>query len=217
MAKNKDASQRGGSRAGWKKLLYGASIIIALGGSLILLAFTFLINDAIDQTRGLALTNVQDVQNDLTSLNGALASAENEMDAVNATLGNLQGTFIPLETGLQKTGYSIKELAGSASAVPGVSQAVPDLDNASVSFLDAAAQLNDTAATFGQHETDVGSLKDELEGIRQSISDQQTTLDQTVTSMNNIFGLVQLANLLFFLVVLGMFMMLIIDSAAGLL
>jgi peptidoglycan hydrolase CwlO-like protein len=217
MAKKKDVAH--GPHAGWKKLLYGASILIALGGSLILIVFTLLINDAIDQTRSLALANVQDVQNDLTALNGALSGAENELDAVNGTLSDLQDTFIPLEAGLQKTGDSMNELAGNASQLPVVGQAVPvaDLDNASASLLAAASELNDTSATLGQHEEDIGNLSGELDGISQSISDQQVTLDQTATSLTDIFGLIQLANFLFFLVVISMFVMLVINSAAGLL
>ncbi len=219
MAKKKDVVGEDGPHAGWKKLLYGVSIAIALCGSVILIAFTFLLNDAIDKTRDLTLTNVHEVQDDFTALDGALSSAEDELDVVNSTLSGLQGTFTPLESGLRKTGDAIGGMADAISAVPLIGQTVPlgDLKAASASMKDAAAKLNDTSATFEQHKAGMSSLKDKVEGIRQSVSDQRATLDQTATSLADIFGLIKLANFLFFLVVISMFIMLVIDSAAGLL
>jgi peptidoglycan hydrolase CwlO-like protein len=219
MAKKKGDAEAAEPRSGWKQILYGASIVIALAGSLVLIVFTFLLNDAIDKTRDLVLANVQDIQNDLTSLDGTLSSAEDELDMVNSTLSGLQGTFTPLETGLRKTGDAIGGMATTVSAVPLIGQSVPvaDLKSAAASMTDAAAELNKTAATFEQHKADMSNLKDKVEGIRQSVSDQKATLDKTATSLGDIFGLVKLANFLFFLVVLSMFTMLVIDSAAGLL
>ena len=219
MARNPGASKGTDAQAGWKKLLYGASIAIALGGSLVLIVFTFLLNDAIDKTRDLVLANLQDVRNDLTTLGGALSSAEDELGVVNTTMTDLQGSFVPLENGLHKTGDSINELADTASQVPFIGQTVPvtDLRNASASMEDAAAKLNQTAATFEQHKAKMDELRGSVDAIRQSVSAQESALDQSAASIASIFGLVKIANFLFFIVVISMFVMLVIDSAAGLL
>jgi hypothetical protein len=219
MARKKEVATKGDPHEGWKKLLYSSSIVIALGGSLVLLVFTFLINDALDKTRDLTLTNVQGVQNDLIALDGALTDAEAELGVVNTTLTDLQGTLTPLEMGLRKTGDSINGMANAVSQIPLIGQAVPvaDLQNASGSMLNAAAKLNDTAATFEAHKAGMSSLKDKVEEIRQSVSSQEAALGNTYTSIENVFGLIKIANFLFFLVVISMFSMLVINSAAGLL
>jgi septal ring factor EnvC (AmiA/AmiB activator) len=219
MAKNKDVPEGNGPHAGWKKLLYGASILISFVGSLVLLAFTFLINDALDKTRDLTLTSVEGIQGDLAALDNALAGAEQELNVVNDTLSGLQGAFTPLESGLRKTGDSIESLADAASSIPLIGPTVPTtaLKEASGSMKAAAAELGQTAATFDAHKTTMGELQSKVGEIRQTVSAQRTTLAQTATSIEDVFGLIKLANFLFFLVVISMFSMLVINSAAGLL
>ena len=221
MAKKKEGAEAraGGRHTGWKKLLYGSAIFISFGGSLLLLIFTFLINDAMDKTRDLALANVENIGNDLTALEGALESAENELGMLNATITGLQETFTPLENGLRKTGTSIEDMADAISQVPFIGQTVPlaDLRNASDSMEEAASGLNETAATLDGHKAGMSELKGRVGGIRQEVANQRATLAQTASSIADVFGLIKIANALFFLVVICMFGMLVIDSAAGML
>lgn len=229
MAGKKEGGERGSAEGegqarkaapfGWKKALYGASILISFGGSLVLLAFTFLLNDAMDKARDLVLANVQAVQGELESLEGTLAAAEAEVGTVDATLDGLEATLVPLESGLSKTGTSIGGFADTVAMMPlvGGSMPVGDLRNASASMAEAASRLNQTVATFGEHKANMDGLKAGIEDVRLSVAGQKAALAQTGKALGDIFGLMKVANFLFFLVVICMFSMLVINSAAGLL
>jgi septal ring factor EnvC (AmiA/AmiB activator) len=209
----------GRARFKWKKALYGASIAISFCGSLVLLAFTFLLNDALDKTRDLVLENVAGVQKDLESLEGALATAETEVASMNATLGGLKGAFVPLENGLRRTGSSLGDFANTAAMMPFIGEAVPvaELRAASASMAESADKLNETLDTFDAHTRGIGELGAKIGEIRMTVSGQMAALAQTQTALGDVFGLVKVANFLFFIVVISMFSMLVINSAAGLL
>jgi hypothetical protein len=159
------------------------------------------------------------VQADLQSLEAALATAESEVAAVNATFDGLKGAFVPLESGLRRTGGSLGDFADTAAMMPFIGEAVPvaELRAASASMTESADRLNETVGTFDAHTRGIGELGAKIGEIRMTVSGQMATLAQTQTALGDIFGLVKVANFLFFIVVISMFSMLVINSAAGLL
>lgn len=223
MAKKRRSDGSGGGEAavsggGIKKLAYGASILIALGGSVLLLIFTFLINDALDRTQALVQQNIADLDRDLLAIQGALEGAESELATANETLAGLGDSLLPLAQGLAETGSSVGGVADAMGSIPLMGQ-MPQLSglrSASASLRDSSAKLNATAAIFSRHQENVAGMLAKTGELRASVSMQRATLAQTTAAMREIFGLVKIANLLFFVVVISMFAMLVMNSAAGL-
>lgn len=217
MAGKKENAEAEEPHTGWKKLLYGASIMVSLGGSFLLLIFTFLINDALDRTQAAVTSNILDVQNELSALELALFSAESSLDGLNATIAGLADSMVPLSAGLGSTADSLGGLAGTLSSIPliGNIPAVGQLRDGGASLKQSATGLNTTAATFAGQAAQLSDLKARIGDIRGGVSAQKQTLAKTLTAMNEIFGLIKVANLLFFIVVLCMFLMLVMNSAAG--
>jgi len=218
----KDSGEKNGSGnglQGWKKLLYGASIMVSLGGSFLLLIFTFLINDAIDRTQAAVTSNILDVQDELSALELALFSAEGSLDGLNATMAGLGDSMGPLAAGLGSTADSLGGMADSIASIPliGNIPALGELRSGGASLRQSAAGLNLTAATFEGQTAQLSDLKSRVGDIRAGVSAQKQTLAGTLKSMEETFGLVKVANLLFFIVVLCMFLMLVMNSAAGML
>ena len=214
-----EGNGQNGGLQGWKKLLYGASIMVSLGGSFLLLIFTFLINDALDRTQAAVTSNIIDIQNELSALELALFSAEGSLDGLDATMAGLSDSMGPLSAGLASTASSLDGMADSIASIPliGNIPAVGELRDGGASLKQSAAGLNQTAATFEGQAAQLSDLKSRVGEIRAGVSAQKQTLAGTLKAMDDIFGLIKVANLLFFIVVLCMFLMLVMNSAAGIL
>lgn len=201
----------------WKKILYAISILIVLAGSLCLLVFTFIINDTLDKTQFALVSNVDAIQNDLSSLDLVLSNAETEFNRTNTTLESMQISILSLSNGLNKTGKTFDSLASSLSSIPIIGSTIPsgDIQNASSSLIGSANELATVASQFDGHKTGVSDITLSLGGLRGSISSQMAGLQQTKKSVLDIFGLMKLANFLFFIVVVCMFGTITINSVAG--
>ena len=200
-----------------KKLLYGASILIAFLGTFGLLIFTFMVNDALDKTQGAITSNIDAVENDLRGLQSVAGGAETELDSVNATLGDLGGSIIPLADGLDSTASSINSISQAASSIPMLGSGMTgQLASAATSMSDSASKLRLAITGFSSNQKGISDMKDAIGAIKSSISDQLTGLDSTKTSIEDIFGLIKIANILFFIAVVCMFGTLIMNSIAGL-
>jgi methyl-accepting chemotaxis protein len=204
---------------GWKKLLYSASIGIAFIGCFILLIFTFLINDALDKTRNAVLGNIDGLDSSMRGVESALAAAEKELNTTNSTLEGLEKSFGPLSSSLGSTADALEGTAKTISLLelisPGISSYTSDLRDAASSLKTSASSLNSTALSFEDHKTNLGDLKKSMGDIRNSVSSQRKTISETRKTLDDVFGLIRIANILFFFVVISMFVILILDSAAG--
>ena len=59
-------------------------------------------------------------------------------------------------------------------------------------------------------------LKENLKSVKDSLKDQREALGETKKSVEDIFELAKLANIMFFFVIVSMFVILILNSVAGL-
>jgi chromosome segregation ATPase len=204
---------------GWKKLLYSASIAISLIGCFVLFVFSLIINDALDKTRSAVLGNIDGLDASMRDVEGALMAAEKELNTTNATLEGLEGAFDPLANSLSSTADALDGTASTISLLelvsPGISSYTSDLKDAAGSLRQSAGSLNSSALSFDDHKANLGELKSSISGIRQSVSSQRSTISQTRAALDEVFGLIGIANILFFFVVISMFVVLILDSAAG--
>ncbi|VVC02617.1 Uncharacterised protein [Candidatus Bilamarchaeum dharawalense] len=207
-----------GDKFPWKKLLYFASILVALVGSFILLIVTFMIHDALDKTQSTVLSNVDAVIQDLVSLETALITLESEVSTVNQSLDDLYSAFVPLSDGMNKTGNTLISLADSLSLIPTIGPTIPtaSLRETSLSLKDSANKLSETASGLVDHKQGVADIADAIGNIKNDLHTQRENLQQTKKSIADIFGLIKLANILFFVVVLCMFGTFLMNSVAGL-
>lgn len=217
MAKKKADGAGEDGLQGWKKLLYGASILVSLGGSFLLLIFTFLINDAIDRTQATVDANIAAIEGELSSLELALFSAEGSISGINETMAGLTDSIAPLGAGLDSTGNSLGGMADAISSIPliGNIPAVGGLRSGGMSLKESAAGLGNVTAAFRAQTAQLSELRSRIGDIRDGVSAQKRALGDTKKSLDDVFGLVKVANLLFFIVVICMFLMLVMNSAAG--
>lgn len=204
---------------GWKKLLNAISIAIAIMGCFVLLVFSFMINDAVDKTKSTVSSNVDSLYASLGNLEAAFVAAEDELDAANTTLDDLKGSIGPLSEGLRSTAGALDGTARTFSLLdvitPGISAYTSELEGAAASLEESAEKLDGSMSTFDEHKDTLGELKGSISGIRQSLSSQRAALGETKESMEEVFNLIKIANVLFFFVVMGIFLILILRSATG--
>lgn len=202
----------------WKTVLYGASIMVSLIGSFGLLIFTFLIYDSLDKTESLALANIDGVQSDLGGVEQSLVSAEAEISSANSTLDDVQSSLVPLSAGLEDTGSSIDSIAAAISGLPVVGSSIPTsgLADASASLKDSGTRLANATSGLEANKATMGGLLAGVETLRASVHDQESTLAQTRSSLEDVFGLMKIASVLFFFVALCVFTTIGMNSVAGL-
>lgn len=202
----------------WKRILSGISILVSLIGAFGLLIFAFMINDALDKTESLTLQNIDGLMADLRSMEGALTSAETEISGMNATVSGLQSSLIPLADGLEMTGNSTADIAGAISSLPGIGASIPtsDLTDAAANLKQAGTKLRQTVSGMDIHKQGIADLVDSVDSIKDSLKDQETTLAETRSSLEDVFGLMKIGNILFFIVVLCVFVAIGMNSVAGL-
>ncbi len=203
----------------WKKPLRALSLVIALTGSFILMIFTFLIHDALDKTEQSITGNIEGIQQSLVDVEKTLGGIENELDAADKTIGDLDDSLSPLSDGLSSTADALIGISDSLSilSIPGISIGIDtsELDSAADSLKESSSEFDST--NFDEHKKNIFDLKDSISQMKTDIETQRSELGQTKKTVQDVMGLMKIANLLFFLVVISMFFMLSLNSIAGLL
>ena len=220
MAKKKqDAGSEENWLVRWKKPLRALSLVIALGGSFVLMVFTFLIHDALDKTEQSVTKNIEGIQQSLVDVENALTGIENELDSAEKTVGDLDDSLSPLSEGLDSAADALSGISDSLGilSIPGVSVGIDtsELDSAADSLKESSSELGST--DFEEHTENILDLKGSISQMKTNIGKQRTELGQTKKAIQEVMGLMKIANVLFFLVVISMFFMLSLNSVAGLL
>jgi len=204
----------------WKKILRGTSFIVALVGCFLLLIFAFLIYGALEKTKEAILNNLDGLYVSLANLEGTIVSIENELDATNETLDSLQNSIDPLSDGLASTASALDDTADALSTVgiisSDIADSASDMEDAAASIQESADELGGVADGFEEHKGNIAGLKTNMNEIKNSISSQKTIIAETQESLEDVFNTVHIANILFFFVIMCMFAILLLNSAAGL-
>ena len=202
----------------WKKVLRGIALLFALAGSVVLLVFTFMINDALDRTEKSVVGNIEGIQGTLLDIENAVDKADQQLNATSRTLQSLEASFTPISEGLDSTGAA---LAGMSQTLSGISllgvnlgAQAAELEDAANSMFEASGSLEDT--NFDEHTENVGELQLSLQSIKDDIRMQRQTLGETKRSVEEVIGLMKIANVLLFFVIISMFIVLMLNSTAGL-
>jgi chromosome segregation ATPase len=216
MAKKKEADKL----HSLKKPLRVLSLGIALIGLFVLLVFSIMINDAMDKIRDSILSNLETTRQSMIELEEAFGTLEEGLDSAGDAIDSLGGSIDPLSSGLGSAGDALDSIGGSLSLLSllGVdfSGAKAELDEASSSLKDAATELQNTSTTFQEQKSTLSGLKEDLGEIKDGVRGQREAIGQTKKDVEDVFGLVKLANIMFFLVIASMFSILILNSVAGL-
>ncbi len=203
----------------WKKPLRALSLVIALGGSFVLMIFTFLIHDALDKTEQSVTKNIEGIQQSLVDVENALTGIESELDAADKTISDLDDSLSPLADGLESTADALSGISSSLGllSISGLSLGIDtgDLDSAADSLKESSTELGST--DFEEHADNILDLKGSISEMKTNIAGQRAELGQTKKTVQEVMGLMKIANVLFFLVVISMFFMLSLNSIAGLL
>jgi uncharacterized protein YoxC len=129
----------------WKKPLRALSLVIALGGSFILMIFTFLIHDALDKTEQSVTRNIEGIQQSLVDVENALSGIESELDAAQSTIGDLGDSLSPLSEGLDSTANALAGISDSLGllSITGIPLGIDtsELDSAADSLKESSSEL----------------------------------------------------------------------------
>jgi septal ring factor EnvC (AmiA/AmiB activator) len=203
-----------------RKPLRALSLGIALVGLFVLLVFTVIINDAVDKIRDSILSNLETTRQAMIDLEEALGTLEEGLDSAEEAVDSLEGSIGPLSDGLEAAGDALDSTGSSLSLLSLVGVDVgsmqQDFSEASTSLKQSATELEGTAITFTEQKSTLSGLKEDLGDIKGGVRMQREAIGQTKKDVEDVFGLVKLANIMFFLVVASMFTILILNSVAGL-
>ncbi len=201
-----------------KKILRGLSLGIAVVGSLILLVFTFMINDAIDKLEKTAVSNIEKAQGTLFEFENTLEQVKMELNSTLSTLEALEASVDPISSGLHSTGTALVGMSSTLGAVSflGISlgEEADQLGSAGYSMLDAAENLDN--ADFGEQAGNFDDISESIDSVKMSITQQRLALAETKQSIQDLISLARIANVLLFFVIISMFTMISLNSAAGL-
>lgn len=199
-----------------KRAIRFLSLIVAFGGSFILLIFTFMINDALDKIERTTISNIEAIEGTLFELVSTLETVKTEIDSTNATIDNLQKSFEPISNGLSSAGDSLLGIAETMSTISffNLENEADKLEEAGNSMLEASKKIQLT--NFEEHNTNFVEISNSIEGIKNSIEKQRIELLGTKKTIKETITLAKIANILLFFVIIAMFVVLSLNSAAGL-
>lgn len=203
-----------------RKPLRGISLAIGLIGLFVLLIFSFMINDALDKTEKSLLSNLEGIRQSLVEIEETLGTVGEGLDNTDDTMDALQNSTGSLSEGLRTTGDALQVTAVALSVLDtfgvDIFGATEKFNNAAITMKASADELSEATDAFEEQKTTLGELKTDLADIKQGISFQRETLGQTKKSVEEMFSLLKLANIFFFFVIASMFVMLMLNSVAGL-
>lgn len=201
-----------------KKYIYGAGLAISIIGIILLIAFTFLINDSIDKTREMIDSNLNAAVQNLANAETSAAVIEAQIDGINTTISTAQRSFVPLSNGIESASISLNGLSDMLSGLSsfGVSQnTINQLRSSSSSLHQSATLLNQSATSLNVQVNATSDLKTSVSQIKLGINNQKLALINTQSQIEIVFGNIKTANIIFFLIIFGMLSILGINSAAG--
>ncbi|MBN1170458.1 hypothetical protein JXA56_05505 [Candidatus Micrarchaeota archaeon] len=202
----------------WKKILRSVALVFALAGSFVLLFFTFLINDALDKTRDSVISNINGIQGTLLEMESAVDGADRQLNATAETFDSLEASFLPISEGLESTGNALVGMSQSLAAFKilgmSLSEQANELKDAGNSMFEASENLQET--DFEEHKNNIAGFRVSLQEIKEDISMQRLMLGETKETVENVVGLMKIANVLLFFVIISIFMVGILNSTAGL-
>lgn len=200
--------------------LRAVSLAIALVGLFVLLIFSIIINDAMDKTRDSLLSNFEEIKGSLLDIENSLTTLGEGLNSANETIGALEESIVPLSYGLEATGDALEStgdaltvlelLGGDAAAIK------YEFDSAAMSMKSSAQKLNESSTAFEEQRITLTQLQDDIDEMKGGISAQRQSIGKTKSSFEEVFSLMKIANVLFFLVIASMFVILILNSIAGL-
>jgi len=221
MGKEKEKEAEGGfNLTSLRKPLRGLSLAIGLIGLFVLLIFSFMINDGLDRTEKSILNNLEETRQNLIEIEETLGTLEEGMDSADNAIETLQNSTGPLSEGLRTTGDALEVTAVALSVLDMVGVdifgATEKFGDAAQSMKSSADELSEAADAFKKQKTTLRTLKQDLARIKQGIASQRETLGETKAAVEDVFSLARLANIFFFFVIASMFVMLMLNSVAGL-
>jgi len=201
-----------------KKPVYAITMFMSAIGIVTAIFLAFVINDALDKTESAISSNLDSAISLLSDMENVALDAESEIDSVNASLSEVGDSLGELAGGIEATGITIKGFGNTLSQInlPGfsLSQYGDQLGDSADELINGSANLKQAGELSG-HKDALGQLKDSVASIRNDISQQRAQISGTKRSISDSFGLIKLANMLVFILVVLMFAVLLMNSAAG--
>lgn len=205
-----------------KKPLRMLSLLFACVGIFLSLVMAFLINDALGKTETILLKNVDSVYSILLNARDGVAAVESEISTAEKTITDVNSSIVSLSKGVEETSGAISGLGDSVSGlgVAGLllgSDLTKQLNGSAEYLLNSSISLKKISDSTTSHQKNINDLKSSLTKIKTDIANQAYAIKSTKKELSNIFGLIKIANIVVFVMFTMMFIVLILNSAAGLL
>jgi hypothetical protein len=204
-----------------KKPIRILSLFFGFSGILISLIVTFLVNDALGKTEQMLLSNLDGVYSLLINVQGSVTSVESEVSTAANTIDDVNKSINSLALGVEQTSGAIGYLASSINQVSLVGLVLgdvgPKLNGSAEYMLNSSKSLKSISSSTSEHKQNILNLRSSLTRVKNDISTEAQKVQASKTQLSSVFGTLKLANIVLFVMFFILFLVLILNSIAGLL
>ena len=204
-----------------RKPMYGMSLIIGVMGIMLSWVLVLIFYSAIDGLESTLKDQIDAGANTFLQVEQTVSSVGNELDATNKTLSNFETSLISLKSSLNGAGDAASDLGSGLKLINlgpiSLGSYGDKFVTVGTDLKSSATSLDATAKTFKEHKTNLGDTKTKILGISDGLKTQRTKFSSVKETVVNLFSSIKLGILLLVILMDGAFLMLGINSIAGLL
>ncbi|MDO8554194.1 MAG: hypothetical protein Q7S22_05280 [Candidatus Micrarchaeota archaeon] len=205
----------------FQKPMYGLSLIIGLIGIVLSWILIFIFYSAIDTLEGTLNVQIDTASETLLQVEQTVDGVGIELNTTNATLTGLEVSLNSVKNSLNGMGTAATDLGNGLKLVSlgpiGLSSYADNFISVGSDMKASAVSMGNTASTFVEHRKNLASTQSEILDISKAIHTQRLKIGSIKTSIVSLFSSLKLAILLLVVLMDMAFLMLGINSIAGLL
>ncbi len=200
----------------WKKVASVFSAFLSFCGIFCILLVCFIVNDALSKTQSSISSNFDSALGIIRGVENSASSLSIQINKTNSTLTNLESSISPLSTGMNQASDSILLLSNSLRglSLPGFSfsGSANLLQSSATSLKTSASSFNQTASALVDAKVGFSEFESSFSETVSSISTFKTSVLQTKSSVIGFFDSMKIANILFCLCFVVLFLAQIANS-----
>lgn len=204
-----------------KKPIYGISIFLGLIGIFITLIIALVANGIIDEGEKVVVVQLDAALGTINSIENTFASVSEASDGINTTVSDTKIAMDSLKTGVGSTGESLKSFGNALKTISlgiiGLSSYGTQISDAGDSLLDAATNMETIENDLEETKKSTEDIKIQVQEIKNSINQQGKVLSKSKENVVAIFEGLKMANILFAIMLIVMFVVLILNALGGIL
>ncbi len=199
--------------------MYSLSLFIGLIGIVLSWILIFIFYSAIDTLESTLGTQIDAASTTMLQVQQTVDSTGAEIIAVNTTLVSFETSLTSIQGSLNQTGNVLSDLGLALRFTGGLNLGsfADSFASAGTDLKNSATEIGNTKNTFAAHRKNLADTSSKINGISQALGTQRSKLVGIKGSVSSLFSSLKLAILLLVILIDMAFLMLGINSIAGLL